>query len=70
MTDNNVSKLNVKPDRLAHQEIMHAAMKDELREVLVKYQGLGLNPVFVSDALAEIDCEARMGPMAFIENDE
>jgi hypothetical protein len=68
MTDNNVSRLNVKPDCLAHQLAMHEAMQDELRAVLAKYQGLDLIQPFISDAFAEVGSEANMGPMAFIED--
>lgn len=66
MSDNKVSHLNVKPDRLANQLGLHEAMKGELRTVLEKYQGLDLLPIFISDAFAEVDAEARMGQMAFI----
>lgn len=61
-----VTQLNVKPDRLAHQLTMHEAMKDELRAVLEKFQGLDLLQAFISDAFAEVGSEANMGPLAAI----
>lgn len=66
MADNNVTQLGTKPDRLAHQLAMHEAMQDELRAVLAKYTDQGLMPIFISDAFAEVDAEARMCNMAFI----
>lgn len=62
----NVTPLNVKPDRLANQLAMHESMMDELRQVLEKYRGLDLLPVFINDAFAEVSSEASMGPLVMI----
>ncbi|MDZ4191611.1 MAG: hypothetical protein U1D65_06355 [Pseudomonas sp.] len=62
----NVTPLNVKPDRLANQLAMHESMKDELRQVLEKYRGLDLLPMFINDAFAQVGSEAAMGPLAMI----
>lgn len=61
-----VIPIGAKVDRLGQQLNMHEAMKEELRQVLTKYTGLGLMPIFVSDAFGEVDLEARTGPIAFI----
>lgn len=66
MSDNNVTPIGVKVDRLGQQLNMHEAMQAELRQVLAKYTDLGLMQIFISDAFAEVDAEARMGPLAII----
>lgn len=65
MSDNNFTPIGTKVDRLGQQLNMHEAMQTELRQVLTKYTDLGLMQIFISDAFAEVDAEARMGPFAF-----
>lgn len=63
---NNVTPLNVKPDRLANQLAMHESMMDELRQVLEKYRDMEMMQIFINDAFAEISSEASMGPLVMI----
>lgn len=63
-----VTPIGAKADRLSHQLNLHEALREELRAALNKYQGLGLMQVFISDAFCEVDSEARMGPLALIED--
>jgi hypothetical protein len=66
MSDSNVTHIGAKPDRLGQQLNMREAMQAELRQVLAKYTDLWLMQIFISDAFAEVDAEARMGPLAVI----
>lgn len=65
-----VTTIGARPDRLGQQLNMHEAMREELRQVLNKYTEQGLMLVFISNAFAEVDAEARMGPVAFIVDED
>lgn len=66
MSDNKITPIGTRVDRLGQQLNMHEAMKDELRHVLAKYTDLDLLQPFISDAFAEISSEANMGPLVML----
>lgn len=62
-----VTKLDVKPDRMATQLRLHAEMSDEAWELVRRYQEAGLVEPLVRGVFNDIAFELQMGPAVFIE---
>lgn len=56
---NKVTQLNVKPDRLANEELW---------QIVEKYQSLGLIDPLIRGMFHDVAFELQMGPAVFVED--